>query len=65
MYDIREAFSLDWDSCIMYASDNTNYMIGQRNSLFQKVRSVQGDQKISDVGCSCRLAHLFAGKAAK
>ena len=65
MYDIREAFSLDWDNCVTYASDNTYSMIGQRNSLLQKIRSAQGDQKIFDVGCPCHLAHLCAGKRAK
>ena len=32
MYDVsnevREAFSLDWDNCATYSSDNTNSMIG-------------------------------------
>ena len=40
-------------------------MIGQHNSLLQKIQNVQGDQKIFDVGCPCHLAHLFAGKGAK
>ena len=40
-------------------------MIGQRNSLLQKIRSAQGEQKIFDVGCPCHLAHLCAGKGAK
>ena len=40
-------------------------MIGQRNSLLQKIRSVQGDQKTLDGGCPCHLAHLCAGKGAK
>ena len=48
MYDVcnevTEAFSLDWDNCVTYSSDNTNSMTGQRNRLFQKTRSVQGDQ---------------------
>ena len=40
-------------------------MIGQRNSLLQKIQSVQGEQKIFDVGCPCHLAHLCAGKEVK
>ena len=40
-------------------------MIGQRNSLLQKIQSVQGEQKIFDVGCPCHLAHLCAGKEPK
>ena len=35
-------------------------MIGQRNNLLQKIRSVQGNQKIFDVGCP-----LCAGMGAK
>ena len=63
--EVREAFSLDWDNCVTYSSDNTNSMVGNRNSLLQKIRSSQGDQKIFDVGCPCHLAHLCAGKGAK
>ena len=25
--EVREAFSLDWDNCVTYSSDNTNSMI--------------------------------------
>ena len=61
MYDVckevREAFSLDWDNFVAYFSDNTNSMIGQRNSFLQEIRSAQGDQKIFDVGYPCHLAH--------
>ena len=54
--------SLDWDNCVTYSSDNTNSMIGQRNSLLQEIQGVEGDQKIFAVGCLCHLGHLFAGK---
>ena len=33
----REAFSLDWDNCVTYSSDNTSSMIGQRNNLLWKI----------------------------
>ena len=63
MYDVcngvREAFSLDWNNYVRYSSDNTNSLIGQRNSLLQKI------QKFFDVSCHCHLAHLCAGKGAK
>ena len=63
IYDVfREMLSLDWDNCVTYSSDNTNSMIGQRNSLLQKTQGVEGDQKIFAVGCLCHLAHLCAGK---
>ena len=51
LYDVcneaREAFLLDWDHCITYASDNTNSTTRQRNSLLQKIRSARGDQRFS------------------
>ena len=54
MYDVcnkvREVFSLDWDNCVTYYYDDTNSMIVQCNSLLQKIRSTQGDQKIFEVG---------------
>ena len=63
IYDVYiETFSLDWDNCVTYSSDNTNSMIGQCNSLLQKIRGVEGDQKIFTIGCPCHLAHLCAGK---
>ena len=57
-------FSLDWDNCVTYSSDNTNSMVGVRNSLLQRIRDSQGNQKVFDVGCPCHLAHLCAGKGA-
>ena len=56
--EVRDAFSLDWDNCVTYSSDNTNSMIGQRNSLLQKIENEQDDPKIFDFGCPCHLAHL-------
>ena len=43
--DLREAFLLYWDNYVVY-SDNTSSLIGQRNSLLQRIRNAQGDQKI-------------------
>ena len=63
IYDVyKETFSLDWDNCVTYSSDNTNSMIGQRNSLLQETQGVEGDQKIFAVGCLCHLGHMCAGK---
>ena len=58
--EVRETFSLDWDNWVTYSFDNTNYMIGQRNSLLQKIWSAP-----VDVDCLCHLAHLCAGMGAK
>ena len=63
--EVRETFSFEWDDCVTYSFDNTNFMIEKRSSLFQKIRSAQGDQKIFGVGCPCHLVHLCAGKGAK
>ena len=50
MYDVYN----DWNNWITYSSDNTNFMIGQRNSPLQKIRNAKGDQKIFDVGCRAK-----------
>ena len=63
--EVRKAFSLDWDNCATYSSDNRNPMIGQLNSLFQNIQIAQGGQKIFDVGCPCHSAHVCAAKGAK
>ena len=61
---VIKSFSLDWNNCITYSSDNTNSMVGKRNSLLKRIQNAQGDQKTFDVGCPCHLAHLCAGKGA-
>ena len=63
--EVSEAFSLDWDNCVTFSADNTKSMVGQHNTLLQKIRSAQGDQKIFDVGCPCHLTRFYAGKGAK
>ena len=63
--ETREAFSLDWTNCITHSSDNAGSMIGHHNSLLQKLWSVQGGQKIFEVGYPSHLAHVYAGNGAK
>ena len=62
---VIKSFSLDWSNCVSYSSDNTNSMIGKRNSVLKRITNVQGNQKTFDVGCPYHLAHLCAGKGAK
>ena len=62
---VSEAFSLDWDNFVAYSSDNTNSMIGKRNSFLQEIRSAQGDQKIFEISLPCQYAYLFVEKGAK
>ena len=57
--EVIENFSLDWDNCVTYSSDNTNSMVGARNSLLQKIKSSQGEQKIFDVGCQRKEPKKF------
>ena len=69
MYDVcnevREGFSLCWDNCVTYSSDNTNSMIGQGSSLLQNIQSTQGDQKIFHISWLSHLAHMCTGNEAK
>ena len=44
--EVKEAFLLGWDNHLTYSSDYTNSMIGQGNSLLQKMKSAQSDQTI-------------------
>ena len=62
---VIKSFSLDWSNCVSYSSDNTNSMIGKRNSVLKRITNVQGNQKTFDVGCPYHLAPLCAGKRAK
>ena len=49
------------DYCMTYCSDNTNSMVGKKNSLLTKIKNPQQCGKsIFDVGCPCHLAHLCA-----
>ena len=62
---VIKSFSLDWNNCVSYSSDNTNSMIGKRNSLLKRITNVQGNQKTFDVSCPCHLTHLCTDKGAK
>ena len=62
--ETREAFSLDRNNCITHSSDNASSMIGHHNSLLKKLWSVQGGQKIFEVGYPSHLAHVCAGNGA-
>ena len=42
---VIKSFSLDWSNCVSYSSDNTNSMIGKRNSVLKRITNVQGNQK--------------------
>ena len=42
-YEVREAFSLDWNNCVMYSSDNTNSMIGQHNKKSEKKQNLHSE----------------------
>ena len=56
--EVRKTLSLDWDNCVTHSPDNTNSMIGQRNSLLRKMQNQQGDRKTFDFGCPCHLAYF-------
>ena len=61
-----KSVKLSWDYCMTYSSDNTNSMVGKKNSLLNKIKNNQQcGQSIFDVGCPCHLAHLCAEKGAK
>ena len=63
--EVIENFSLDWNKCVTYSSDNTNSMVGHKNSLLKKIKDSQAEQKVFDVVCPCRLAHICAAKGAR
>ena len=46
-----------------YASDNTNSMVGKRNSVLSRLREKQ--PKIIDLGCICHLENLCVVDACK
>ena len=46
-----------------YASDNTNSMVGKRNSVLSRLREKQ--PKITDLGCICHLENLCVVDACK
>ena len=61
-----KSVKLSWDYCMTYSSDNTNSMVGKKNSLLNKIKNNQQcGQSIFGVGCPCHLAHLCAEKGAR
>ena len=64
-YAIKSA-KLSGDYCKTYSSDETNSMVGKKNSLWTKIKNArQCGQVIFDVGSPCHLTHLCAEKGAK
>ena len=66
--ELIENFSLDWNRCVTYSSDNTNSMVRHNNSLLKKMKDCQTlrlNKKVFDVGCPFHLAHICAGKGAR
>ena len=63
--EVREAFSLDWDNCVTYSSDNANSMTRKHNSFRQNIGSAQGNRKIFNVSWPCHLAHFCTETGAK
>ena len=56
-----DEFELPWSMCISLSVDNTNSMIGVRNSVAS--RFLQKDAEIFISGCPCHLAHIAASNA--
>lgn len=50
-------------NCIGFASDNTNVMVGEHNSVWSRLRSFI--PHITLFGCICHQAHLIASHASK
>ena len=64
-YAIKSA-KLSWDYCMTYSSDNTNSMVGKKNSLLTKIKNAQqSGQSIFHVGYPYNLAYLCAAKGAR
>ena len=39
--EVIEHFSLDWNKCVTYSSDNIKSMVGSQNSLLKKIRTLK------------------------
>ena len=61
---IENAFdenSIPWYNCVSLSVDNTNAMIGRKNSIASKV--IGKNEEIFISGCPCHLAHIAASHA--
>ena len=61
---IENAFdedSIPWYNCVSLTVDNTNTMIGRKNSVASKV--IEKNEEIFISGCPCHLAHIAASHA--
>ena len=56
-----EVYEIPWENCISLSVDNTNSMIGKRNSVASRL--LEKNNNIFIGGCPCHLAHLAASKA--
>lgn len=55
--------NIPWRNMVGYASDNTNSMVGERNSVLSRLREKQ--PKLIDLGCICHLENLCVVDACK
>ena len=52
---------LPWENCVSLSIDNTNAMIGRKNSITSRFK--QKSESCFIGGCPCYLAHIAAGNA--
>ena len=55
------ADDMPWKNCVSLSVDNTNAMIGIRNSVASRFLGKNNETCIA--GCPCHLAHIAAGHA--
>ena len=54
-------YGLPWENCVNLSEDNTNAMIGRKNSIASKFK--QKNKSCFLGGCPCHLAHIAASNA--
>ncbi|KAL3877950.1 hypothetical protein ACJMK2_035591 [Sinanodonta woodiana] len=55
---IFTSLNIPWSNCIGFASDNSNVMVGKKNSVITRIQ--QRNPNIFSIGCICHLAILCA-----
>ena len=56
-----DKYSIPWENCVYLYVDNTNTMVGKKNSVVS--RFLHKNDRIFISGCPCHLVHIAANNA--
>ncbi len=63
MNEVIQRLNIPWSNCVAFSVDNASVNVGRRNSIMNRVYSL--NPSFSFVGCPCYIIHNTANAATK